>query len=360
MQLKMKKKGWIFLGVIALLIRWIFSFSPQLTESLYSRGLFLGIRWCIDYMLAWLPVPLIYLFVLSIGSLIIWKTWTFFKWKASWRLKLRSGLMSLLAFLGGGIFFFLFLWGYNYSRVPIEDQLSIDPEPLTMEELWEELQLETRHITKLRNDIDGAGEKPLDDSYMPPEMERLLRKSVERWLKEYGFPTVGRVRGRFVYPKGIFLHFSSSGLYFPFTGEGHVDAGLHPLQQPYVMAHELCHGYGFGDEGTCNFLAYLSCLDAEDPFVQYAVHLAYWRTLASNYLRYDAEKYRAFRAELPAGIQADLDAINENLRQYPDIMPRFRYYAYDAYLKAQGIKEGMKNYSRVIMLVRAWRESKRI
>ena len=354
------KKRWIILGAVALLLRWLLSFSPQLTENLYSRGLYLGIRWSIDFLLAWFPVPLIYLFIFSVSTLIIWKCWTFIKWKANWKIKLKSSLSTVLAFISGGIFFFLFLWGYNYGRMSIEQHLSISPEPLSVDELWEELQLETRNIIKLRNDIEGAGDKALDDSYLNSKMERTLRNSVERWLEEYGFPTTGRVRGRFLYPKGIFLHFSSSGLYFPFTGEGHIDAGLHPLQQPYVMAHELCHGYGFGDEGTCNFLAFLSCQDTEDPFIKYAVHLAYWRTLASNYLRYNNDKYREFRAELPTGIQADLDAINENLRKYPDIMPRARYYAYDTYLKAQGIKEGMKNYSRVIMLVKAWRESKRM
>ncbi|MCB0582976.1 MAG: DUF3810 family protein, partial [Phaeodactylibacter sp.] len=72
------------------------------------------------------------------------------------------------------------------------------------------------------------------------------------------------------------------GLYFPFTGEGHIDAGLHPLQKPYVMAHELAHGYGFGDEGTCNFLGYLACIGSDDPVIAYIGHLNYWRTLAAD------------------------------------------------------------------------------
>ena len=182
---------------------------------------------------------------------------------------------------------------------------------------------------------------------------------VENWLRDNNFPAIGKVRGREIYPKGIFLHFSSSGLYFPFTGEGHVDAGVHALQKPYIIAHEMFHGYGFGDEGTCNFNAFLACIKSNDPYIAYSGHLSYWRTLAINYLRYRPKEYRAFRRTLPLTIQADLDAINEVLISYPDIMPRFRYYAYDAYLKAQGIDEGMKNYNRVIMLVNAWRKQKR-
>ena len=124
------------------------------------------------------------------------------------------------------------------------------------------------------------------------------------------------------------------------------------------MTHELAHAYGFTDEGSCNFIAYLACTTSKIPILKYAGQLAYYRYLASNYLRYKPKEYSAFRAKLPKGIQADLNAINENLEKYPDLMPKIRYYAYDAYLKSQGISEGMKNYSRIIMLGRAWRMKK--
>jgi phytoene dehydrogenase-like protein len=119
------------------------------------------------------------------------------------------------------------------------------------------------------------------------------------------------------------------------------------------------HGYGFRDEGTCNFWAYVACIRSADPLIAYAGHLDHFRTLAAHYLRYDREAYFALREQLPTGIQADLDAINGNLRKYPDIMPELRYAAYDTYLKAQGIKEGIKNYSRVVMMVKAWKEARK-
>ncbi len=189
---------------------------------------------------------------------------------------------------------------------------------------------------------------------LPAGLEATLRAGLEGRLAELDYPAVGRVRARRLYPKGIFLRFSSSGLYFPFTAEGHVDAGVHPLMMPYVMSHEMAHGYGFADEGTCSFLAYLGTTASPIPLIAYAGHLNYFRTVAGQYLRQDPEAYAAFRNALPEGIQADLNAINANLEKYPDIMPRLRYYAYDTYLKAQGIPEGMLNYNRVVMLVRAW------
>lgn len=355
------KVAWIGLGLAALALRYLLSGRPDIIEQYYSRMLFPGIRWLIDYLLAWFPIPLIYLFLAALAfflprSILRW-------WRKphlhAWQ-KALDGLLGTGAFLGGAIFFFFMLWGYNYGRVSIEDQLGLELKPLTFSELKDEFAHETEMIKRLRKTIPGITTEPVSEDMLPDKLERLLRDELESWLGQHGFSSAGRVRGRYVLPKGIFLRFSSSGLYFPFTGEGHVDAGLHALQKPYVMAHELAHGYGFGDEGTCNFLGYLACIQSENPLIAYIGHLNYWRSLAADYVQYEPEKFREFRESLPLGIQADLDAINEVLRRYPDIMPRFRYYAYDAYLKSQGIHEGIQNYDRVTMLARAWRLSKRI
>lgn len=355
--MKRKHLIWIALGVVALLIRWLS--GDELIEQWYSRGLFLGIRWLIDYLLAsWIPFSMLYLFV---GGLLIW---AYGKWKKisfkdqPWSQIALGTLSRILAFTGALLFFFLLLWGYNYGRVSIEEQLRLDLEPIAIDELRSMMEKEAEYMISWRQRIPGAGDSALSHRHLPDRLERRLRDDLENWLGQNNFPTLGRARVKRIFPKGIFMRFSSSGLYFPYTGEGQVDAGLHLLQWPHVMIHEMGHAYGFGDEGTCNFLAYVAGVQSDDPFIAYAVHLDFYRTLATNYLRYEPEAYQQFRAGLPAGIQADLNAINDNLRAYPDIMPRLRYAAYDTYLKAQGIKEGMQNYSRVIMLVKGWRARK--
>jgi hypothetical protein len=352
--MKRKHLIWICLGIAALLIRWLSAAS--LIEQWYSRGLFPGIRWLIDYLLAsWIPFSLLYLFVIG---LLIWGYW---KWKKtsfknkSWGQILVGTLSRLLAFGGALLFFFLVLWGYNYGRISIEDQLKLKLEPIDVGELRSMMEQEAEYLIEWRQKIPAATDSALNRQHLPDRLEKRLRQDLVNWLDQHDFPTVGRARVKRIYPKGIFMRFSSSGLYFPYTGEGQVDAGLHLLQWPHVMMHEMSHAYGFGDEGTCNFLAYLAGIESDDPFIAYAVHLDFYRTLATNYLRYEPDAYQEFRAALPLGIQSDLNAINDNLREYPDIMPRVRYAAYDTYLKAQGIKEGMQNYSRVIMLVKGWR-----
>lgn len=358
--MKKRQFWWISLGVGAIVLRWLLGFQPAIIEMGYSRGLFLGIRWVIDYLLAWFPLPLLYLFLTGLLVAIFQRTSRWIKQPMSIKVRLLSAIMSILAFVGGAVFFFLFLWGFNYGRIPVEQQMGLEVAPLTLEQLKEELQLETEYITQRRADIPGITDSAVSAVLLPENLEFQLRKNLKIKLQQYHFPTVGRVRAFNLYPKGIFLRFSSAGLYFPWTGEGHVDAGLHALQMPYVMAHELAHGYGFGDEGTCTFWAYLACTNSDNPVIAYAGHLGYWRELAADFRRAAPEQYPDFRKSLPLGIQKDLDAINANILSYPDILPRLRYVTYDAYLKTQGIKEGMLNYDRVTMLVHAWRKNKEI
>lgn len=348
-----KKWYWLGFGLISLLLRWLVGFGPGLTEQVYSRGLYQGVRACWQVLWGWLPFPAMYLVVFAFVGWLIVRSIRWWRWHAPFGKKAWSALTFVLALLAGIVGSFMWLWGFNYARVSVERQMELEVKPLAADDLWAMLAQHTDTLIEMRSKIT-ADTAALSAAFFPENQEKLLRAGLRTALREANYPAGLTVRGRQVGPKGIYLRFSSSGMYFPFTGEGTYDGGLHPLQVPYVLAHEMGHGYGFGDEGTCNFWGFLGTRAAEDPVLQYAGRLSFWRTLAVNCLRYDRDRYRALRADLPRGIINDLDAINKTLNDYPDIMPRLRYQAYNAYLQSQGISEGMENYNRVLMLVAAW------
>ncbi len=350
---------WILLGCAAVLTKNFTSNSPELVEKYYATGFYQWIRKVFDYSLSNFPFPSIYLFF-TIFVIILF--FNMRDWYVKFKLKqfsFSAWLRKFVGFLGGLVFFFFLLWGFNYNRLPIEKHMDLKVSPLNLSELKAELELETKEIVELRKLIPEAGDSALTKANFPADLEIHLRENLAKNLKQYEYPAEGKIRGRLLNPPGIFLRFSSAGLYFPFVGEGNIDAGLHPIQWPYVMTHEMGHAYGFADEGTCNFLAYISCSSSPHPAVAYAGHLSYWRTLAIQYLRYEPEAYKAFRDRLPAGIRADLNAVNEQMDKFPDLVPNLQPRVYNAYLKAQGIPEGMLNYKRVIMLVHAWRSARK-
>jgi len=188
----------------------------------------------------------------------------------------------------------------------------------------------------------------------PENMHELVAQEVLDWLLAHGYPADRHGRGRLLLPAGTLLRFGTAGFYFPYSGEGHIDAGLHPLQMPAVLAHELAHGHGFGDEGVCNFIAFASGAQSVNPYIAYSAYLSYWQTLAVQYRRINPDKYLAIRSRLHKQVDQDLQAIRRQMALYPDIWPRLRDVAYDRYLKTQGIAEGMQSYHKVIMLVMAY------
>lgn len=275
--------------------------------------------------------------------------------------KMKYWAGRLLGFSGLILTLFFWLWGFHYARTPLIQTLEIRPQALDSATLWQALYQETTVLDSLRTQMVGRDTNALNNRrFWPKNAEDTIRTALQTWLTETGFPANGRVRARFIYPKGTLFAFGASGIYWPFIGEGNLEAGMHPLRQLPAMAHEMSHGFGFSDEGGCNFIAYVACAEHPNAYIAYCARLDYWTTLAGacramNPPAYDTQ----FKPQIPRGIVADQHAIFRQHSQYTEIAPAIRYQVYDSYLKAQGISSGMLNYDEVLMLVDAWKRRKR-
>lgn len=352
-----RKNIWICLAILVLLVRGLFNYCPQCCETIYSRGIYLVFRWLLDHTFGLLPFPGLYIFILFILIYLVVKIKKYYLLIKTRQFNFLSLLHGLLSFVAALFFWFLILWGFNYARVPIEQQISLKTaKSLNYDEVVAEASFVKDAIINYRAQIPKVDSMALTSSSFPSALEDTMRQLLTGVLKELHYPYHAHVRGRYMYPKGSFLHFSTSGFYFPFTGDGNIDAGLPILTQPFTMAHELAHGYGFGDEATCNFLAYLACTASSDPAIQYAGNLTYYRYVFSELRRMNKEYYKKERATLPIGVISDLDTIYATIDRYPDFFPGVQQVAYDAYLKSQGVTEGVKSYNRMVVQVAAWRK----
>lgn len=330
---------------------------PETVEQWYSRGLYQTLRSIFAHSLGYLPFAGFYLFWAGV-VLFWWRQWRRRPSGQGRKTALTFWILRVAGFAGLLTGSFCWLWGFNYARVPLQEQLKLTSEPLDSVYLWHELASETRCLDSLRSIIAGNDTSALEgEGHWPPEAEQTVRKAVEKWLTTNGFPVTGGVRGRIIYPEGLLFKFGAAGIYWPFVGEGNIEGALHPLRKLPSMAHEMSHGYGFCDEGVCNFIAYQACSGAEDPYLSYCARLDYWSTLANACLSTDVERYdRDFRPYIPRGMVADIHAIRRQHARFKEFAPQLRYKVYDAYLKSQGIASGMLNYDEVLLLVHAWRK----
>jgi len=126
---------WIGLGSLTILVRILLGGFPHLIEKHYSQGIFLGIRKVIDSTVGLLPIPLIYLFFIILIISLFVKIRKLIQTHISFKNTFGKIIFSLITFFFGLAFFFLVLWGFNYGRVPVEQTLKIQPQPLSLQEL---------------------------------------------------------------------------------------------------------------------------------------------------------------------------------------------------------------------------------
>ncbi len=354
---KLWKWPWngILLGGITWLLVSLFRHNPLFVEVVYTQGLYSLFRWIWDYTLGWLPFAWVYVLVPVLGCWLLRAIRRKILFPKPWKLRIRRMFLGIGASVGMLITIFYFSWGFNYLRVPIEDQLGMVSDSLSRDELEEEFFWATNRLLQADSAL-GPRAQALTEQELPSDLEGHMREVLSTWLRAEGMVAPGRPRGRKLGPPGMLMQLGATGIYLPFVAEGHIDAALPPASRPFTLAHELGHAYGFGDEGTCNFLGWIACKGSDLPAVKYSGALAYWREVANRLSWLDRACVLEQMALLPTGIQGDLAAIKATRERYPGFFPRLSHELYDQYLQAQGIEEGVLNYARVIQLVRSWRD----
>lgn len=352
--MRIKNWTWAFLGLLALVVRFLAGQYPEATDQYYSRIFFPSIRNLIDLSLGKLPFPTLYLFlVLVLG--ISWISFRRFFRLVGWGHRAGYALQATSNGLGALVFFFLVLWGFNYQRTPIFQQLNLEPKPLDVKQLTAEIEL-TQRLASMDRERISQDTFALTELMEYSLLEDLVRATMQENLEVLGLNFTGRPRTKQFSPPGFIRRMGILGIYFPFTGESYLDPSLHALEKPFTIAHEMAHSYGVTDEGEANFIAYVVCTQAEEPLLRYAAHLLLLRYQLRDYYGMDAETALGWMENLPRGIIQDLISIRESAEAHPPIWLALSRKSNDLFLKSQGVKAGIKSYQQLPMLAAAWRQ----
>lgn len=344
---------WGILGVTTLIIRFIAVRYPAKTEAIYSRTFFPVVRNFIDATVSRLPFPTFYIFLFSVVAIVLFVLYRTIQ-TDGWGNKIYFIFRSTINGLGFLVFFFLMLWGYNYQRIPIFEQLSLTPLPLNEQGLLQEMELTKNILNQVRPNI-RRDTSAIEDLMDYKELEDLVRTELSNNLYILGLNYTGKPRTREFYPAGFMRQMGIYGIYFPFTGESYIDPSLHPLEKPFTIAHEMAHSYGVTDEGEANFIAWVICSNSESYLLQYTGQLRLLRYQLNDLFRINPEAYKTFVASLPAGVKNDLSSIRRNVLSVQPLFSELSRRSNDMYLKTQGVKAGVQSYAQLPMLVYAWR-----
>jgi hypothetical protein len=334
------------------------SFAPELIERFYSSFFYQFI----GRIIAIVNKPFSYslaeigLIVLAAG-LFIWLLWLAQK---AWNgflspLDLLAYLVYRALWAGGALMLlFLVLWGFNYQRQALATNLSLEGRQSRPGELEAICSL---MITRMNTSYDAArtNQSWSTDSKAPLTKAQLY-DALERSYQSLNL--LGRSsQGGFGPPKPLLLspllsRFGVSGIYSPFTGEANYNEEAPACDLPFVIAHEKAHQRGYAREDEANFVGFLACVNATDPFVRYSGYLQAMPRVMNVLATTNEDEYRNLVARIGEGPRTDLQgrAAFWRLRE-SRVLGEVARRTNNTYLRANRVRSGIANYDEVTALI---------
>ena len=348
-----RRKWWVrIVAIQALIVIVVWELAPihrASVEELYSRTAYPWISYAPTYLADLVPFSLggvILVFVLMALPIILIRS--FLRRRKSrapigiWFLEWgeRAVTVCLLAYLG-----FLILWGANYRRLPIEEQLGFGDSPVTRSDV---LNLSLWLADRVRKEA----EHPRSVDRALESVRRSLHAKLGSWY-DGGLPRIPERIKRTT--PGLFMTFGTTGMLLPICIEPHVDGVLPDANIVSVAAHEWAHAVGYAGEADAEFVGLIVGLSADDAFARYASTLS---ALRRSWGSLEDEDRENIRDGLPPVAKADIEAMDRVVSSYRSkTLSNIQTAVQDAFLKSQRVKDGVEDYSRSVkFLVRARRK----
>ncbi|HCL83722.1 MAG TPA: DUF3810 domain-containing protein [Chitinophagaceae bacterium] len=330
-----------------------FSLFPHAVENYYSTGAYPLISRLLRLLFGWIPFSagdMLYAagFIYLVISLVRFFTQAF-------RLTLHRQylLLSLKRTISIVLWVYIvfnLLWGLNYDRLPITEQMHLETVRYSKEDLKALLDL----LVKRMNGIDSASREARKSLV---SNDSLFRKSVQ------AYHALGRVEPALYYSNpsikfsfyGYLTNYLGfSGYYNPFTGEAQVNTTIPRFIQPFTTSHEIGHQLGYAKEEEANFCGFLAAKSSPDPAFRYSVYVELYLYAASALYSLDSVAFIPYRESLKQPVRQDLRDLKAFYMKYRNPLEPVIHAMYGDYLKANRQPQGIDSYDEVVGLAIAY------
>ena len=256
---------------------------------------------------------------------------------------LWEAVRRIVRFVAVVAILFYWAWGFNYRRVPLDAILPGGVPPrLTVDMLQTGFSDAAALAGRLRpltqRDEGNFHSIKLDLKAPMNEALQLVKRTP---LETPSEPKFSLVLTPFFRWSGV------TGMINPFGLETVVLPDLLPYERPFVLAHEWAHLAGQADEAEASAVGWLACMKA-GPVAAYSASLF---LIAETASAMPAEARETAMTRLDVGVKADLDAIEQRMRQQRPAVRRTTARVYDEYLRANRVADGTASYGRALTLI---------
>ncbi len=330
---------------------------PVLVEQYYSNGIYSYIASFLRILFGWIPFSVGDVLYFFAGLWLVYKSIRFIKSKAkNW----KYSILHFTAILSVVYFVFHLLWGFNYYRLSLSENLNLplkkyDLEDLTLVTEKLLINVQETHFKLTQNDT-----LPVKVKESLPELLLYSDKAYSNLSKRYpqlNYP-YGKVKKSLYSLPLTYMGFS--GYLNPFTNEAQVNYMVPKYNIPIVATHEIAHQVGYAKESDANFIGYLACINSDNLLLEYSADLMALNYCLNAIYVSDKEIYKEIVGRIPKGVRLNYRESRRFWRYYKNpVEPYFKKF-YDAFLKSNNQRHGIKSYSKMVSLLIAYDKKKEL
>ncbi len=251
----------------------------------------------------------------------------------------------------------LFVWNFaaGYYATTLDEKLGLEREKSSADDLYQTAELLADELRELAPQITFV---PSGESVMPYSIDEMNEKLLDAYDKlsaKYAFIDnfYSRVKPIMLSEPLSYTHIT--GIYTFFTGEANINVNFPDYTTPYTAAHELAHQRGIAREDEANFVAFLVCMESDDPYIRYSACLSVYEYVLSALRSADKNLYSQSYSALPYDVRAEESAYSRFFDKYrKNVAANVSNSINNSYLQSQGEPAGSKSYNMVVDLAVAY------
>ena len=264
-------------------------------------------------------------------------------------IKITLNFFSIFSVL---FFFFHFIWGINYYRIPLNKKLNLKTDYNT-DQLSKTLKTLVKKSNDLHSKLSNHDTIPL---YVPYDL-KTVKKIIERDYSFYDYSKKIKPRIKNSLISEIISYMGFSGYINPFTLEAQINKNIPKLNYITTASHEMAHQLGITNESEANFVAFISTINNNDPFIQYAGYIFALKYCHNDLYIKNKDLASEIFSKLNIGIIKNFKENNSFWRKYKNPIEPYLKKIYGLFLKSKGQPKGIKTYNQLVKYVVSYFES---
>ena len=264
-------------------------------------------------------------------------------------IKITLNFFSIFSVL---FFFFHFIWGINYYRIPLNKKLNLKTDYNT-DQLSKTLKTLVKKSNDLHSKLSNHDTIPL---YVPYDL-KTVKKIIERDYSFYDYSKKIKPRIKNSLISEIISYMGFSGYINPFTLEAQINKNIPKLNYITTASHEMAHQLGITNESEANFVAFISTINNNDPFIKYAGYIFALKDCHNDLYNKNKDLATEIFSKLNIGIIKNFKENNNFWRKYNNPIEPYLKKIYGLFLKSKGQTKGIKTYNQLVKYVVSYFES---